>query len=216
MERLKQRLAEECAYKLSDRLLDKLLGMTTEVRVKPGRALIKYGQLDENVYIVKEGIVRYLWFDGLRERTYGFAEPGSMIVSYHCYYLRQPSFFQIEACRREVVALRLSNADLKAMIDSSHDVSKWMLHLSLGQLLVNEFKLSIINGDTRERFESLIKSRPDILAGVSMRAIASYLGVTPAYLSRLKNSLPDQQRENLDTMMLYRRRIRARDGEKDV
>jgi CRP-like cAMP-binding protein len=179
----------ESLYKLPGPLLDTLLASSTEITVKPRHPLIDYGRMDDNVYILKEGIVRYSWFDGTNERTYGFAMPGTMMISYHCYYMRRPSFFRLEACRREMVALRLSKKDLDALIDAHPEVAKWMLNLSLGQLHINEVKMSVINGTARERFEAMIKNRPDIMSEVSMRAIASYLGVTPAYLSRLKKGL---------------------------
>ncbi len=189
MDTLKKQINEECIFKLSEAALDSLLAPTAEVRIKPRHTLIRYGQLDDNIYILKEGIVRYSWFDGTNERTFGFALPGTLMMSYHCFYMRQPSFFQIEACRSEVVALRLPKKDMDRLIDTSNEIAKFMLYLSLGQLHLNEVKMSVINGPARERFEALIKNRPEIISSVSMRTIASYLGITPAYLSRLKNEL---------------------------
>ncbi len=201
METLKQQMYGECLYKLPEEILDRLLASTTEVRIKPRHTLIGYGQLDENIYILKEGIVRYSWFDGINERTYGFALPGTMMISYQCYYMRQPSFFQLEACRKQVIALKLSKKELDYLIDTSHEVAKWMLNLSLGQLHINEIKLLVINGSARERFESMMKNRPEIIAGVSMRSIASYLNITPSYLSRLQRSLATKGSYKMSTYL---------------
>ncbi len=189
MDVLKKQMYEECSYRLPEELLDSLLAATTPVVIKPRHTLIGYGQFDDNVYILKEGIVRYSWFDGTNERTYGFALPGTMMISYQCFYSRQPSLFQLEAGLKQVVALKLPRKELDDMIDTSHEVAKWMLNLSLSQLNINEVKLAVINGTACERFESMMKNRPEIIAGVSMRAIASYLCITPAYLSRLKKTL---------------------------
>jgi CRP-like cAMP-binding protein len=193
-----------------------LLASTTEVQVKPGHALIAYGRLDDNIYILKKGIVRYCWFDGSNERTYGFAMPGSLMISYHSYYMRQPSFFQLEACREKVIALRLPKKELDNLIDTSHEVAKWMLHISLGQLHINEIKLSVINGNARERFEAMVRTRNEIMAGVSMRTIASYLGITPAYLSRLKKNMTIdvvQRPQDMDPISLYKYKSRIGDAD---
>lgn len=199
METLKKQIGGECLYQLPDALLDRLLASATEVRIRPGHTLVGYGRLDDNIYIIKEGIVRVAWFDGTNERTYGFAMPGTMMISYHCYYMRQPSFFQFEACRRHVTALKITKKELDSLVDSSHEVAKWMLHLSLGQLHINEVKLSAINGTARERFEGMIKNRTEIMSGVSMRTVASYLGITPAYLCRLKKELFESKNfQNVD------------------
>ena len=41
--------------------------MAEPVALKPGEVLIGYGQFDTNVYIVKEGILQLLYFDGEKE-----------------------------------------------------------------------------------------------------------------------------------------------------
>lgn len=40
----------------------------------------------------------------------------------------------------------------------------------------------------RERFDAMIRNRPEIMENVPLRIIASYLGITPQYLSKLKNA----------------------------
>lgn len=47
-------------------------------------------------------------------------------------------------------------------------------------------KLSIINGSAKEKYKSLIENRPEIAREVQLKDIAAHLGVTPAYLSRLR------------------------------
>ena len=54
------------------------------------------------------------------------------------------------------------------------------------QLYFYEMKQAVINGNARERFKSLMDRRPEIMARVPMKKIASYLGITQSYLCRLK------------------------------
>ena len=188
MDALKKLLYDECQYKMPDRLLDEFMGAMTEVHLKNNEPLIPYGKVDTNAYVQKSGITRYCYFDGEKEKTYGFAIPGTIMISYHCYYLRQPSYFQLESCGESVV-MQVSKKTLDDMVKSSHEFAQWMFSLSLGQLYSNELKYSIINGMAKERFISLVRNRPEIMACVPLKTIASYLGVTPAYLSRLKKNL---------------------------
>jgi CRP-like cAMP-binding protein len=188
MDELKQLLRDESPFKISDELLDIFLGKMSEVRLRNHEVLIPYGRLDANMYVQKEGITRYVYFDGTTERTYGFATPGTIMISYHSFYDRQPSFFQLESCGESVV-MRISKSDFDEMMKESHEFSQWMWSLSLGQLYSNELKVSVINGQAKERFVSLVKNRPEIIARVPSQTIASYLGVTPSYLSRLRRKL---------------------------
>lgn len=55
------------------------------------------------------------------------------------------------------------------------------------QFYYYEKKESVINGNVEERYASIEQNRPEILQNVSLRIIASYLGVSPQYLSKIRN-----------------------------
>lgn len=195
METLKKLFDEEGRYyRISDELKDMLLGAVVEtLHIKSGETLIPYGKLDENIYIIKEGITRRVYFDGMKEKTYAFATPGTLMMSYHSYYMRLPSFYQIEACCDSVI-LKISKKGFQEMIKQSHEFTQWMLDLAHGQLWFYEKKASLINGTTaKERFMSLVVNRPDLLEKVPLKIIASYLGITQSSLSRLRRELPSMK-----------------------
>ena len=50
-------------------------------------------------------------------------------------------------------------------------------------------KWRIIQGPAKERYESILKNRPEIIKNVSLKIIASYLGITPQYLSKLRRNM---------------------------
>lgn len=180
-------------YEISDELLGWFLDNMTEIRLKKKEVLLPFGKTDTNVYILKRGIMRYVYFDGEREKTYGFALPGAAMISYHSFYGGEPSFFRNEACTVCDV-LKISKSRLNELMRSSHEFATWMFYLSSSQSYYNEKKLSLINGHAKERFGSLIKNRPEIMAHVSSQTIASYLGVTPSYLSFLKKSFKEEKK----------------------
>ncbi|MDR2891176.1 MAG: Crp/Fnr family transcriptional regulator [Alistipes sp.] len=187
METLKKLLSEECKYRLPEGLADEFLDSMTEVDLKSGEILIPYGRMDDNVYVVKAGIIRYCYFDGDREKTFSFWTPGNVAIQYHCYYKGLPSFFQLESCGRSTV-MRVSKSDMEGFVARSHEFSRWMLSLSLEQLYTNDMKLSIINGTAKERFIALAQNRRQIMERVPLKVIASYLGITPQYLSQLRKA----------------------------
>lgn len=193
---LKQLLYDECLYKMPDELYGRFIEAMTDVRLKNREVLIPYGKLDTNVYVLKSGIMRLCYFDGEKEKTYGFAIPGSMMISYHSFYMRQPAHFQLESCGNSLVG-KISMVKLYEMIEHSHEFAQWMLSMSIGQLYFNEFKSAVINGPAKERYISLVKNRPEIISRVPLKIIASYLGVTPNYLSRLKKNLLISQNSDI-------------------
>ncbi len=177
---------------MPDELLERFTDAMTEVRLKNKDALMPYGKLDNNIYVQKSGIIRMCWFDGEKEKTYGFSTPGTVIISYHSYFMRQPSFFQYESCGESVV-MKISKSKVDEMEADSHEFARWLSAIHLQQLYFNEFKYAVINGAAKERFRSLINNRPEIIARVPLKIIASYLGVTPNYLSYLKRTLRENK-----------------------
>lgn len=185
METLRKLLDAECGYRMKDETMDRFLELMTRMELKRSRMLIPYGKVDTNIYIVKKGIIRISYFDGFKETTFGFGLPGTLLLSYYAFGKHDPSFCKLAACCDSVV-MKITKAQFVELAADSHDFAQWMMYMSLEQLLYHERKLQVVNGDAKERFEALIKNRPEIIDNVSSRIVASYIGITPQYLSSLK------------------------------
>lgn len=187
MEYLKKLLAKECNYRFSmdTPVMERFLFLLTEVPLKRGEVLTGYGQLDTNIYVIRNGIVRLTWFDGLKEKTFAFGRPGSLLTQMHCYYMHLPSFFQCDACTTCTV-MKISKQKFDALVDESEEFAKWFLDRTLDQLCGLEMRLDKINGLSSNRFKAMVEIMPEVVESVSSRIIASYLGITPSYLSQLK------------------------------
>jgi hypothetical protein len=184
---LKMLLCEQSGgIMMSDELFKRFMGAMTEIHLKDREILIPYGKHDTNLYVQRNGVLRACYFDGEKEKTYGFSGQGSIPLSYHAYYAGQGSVFQIESCG-ETDVLRMPQKDMDKLLDDSHEFARWMGAVHATQCYYNEYKYVYITGSVKERYLSLIKKRPEILARVPLKIIASYLGVEPNYLSYLKN-----------------------------
>lgn len=185
---LKKLLEERTRRKMSDELFDCFVGAMDEIHLKNKEILIPYGKVDTNLYIQKSGVLRTCYFDGENERTYGFSDPGAPSLSYHSHFMSQPAVFQVVSCGKSVV-LKITKKDLNNLIDSSHEFAKWMLALKDIQPYFNEFKFATIPGQVKERYRWMLENRPEVIARVPVKVMASYLGVTDTYLSHLKRDL---------------------------
>ena len=85
--------------------------------------------------------------------------------------------------------MKVTKEDYERLIIESHEFARYVNSLLMAQLYYDEKKMSVFSGNAKERYLSLIKNRPEILRSVSLGVIASYLGVSQAYLSRLRQSL---------------------------
>jgi CRP-like cAMP-binding protein len=194
METLRKLLDAECDYRMKDETMDKFPGSMTEIELKRNEPLIPYGKFDSNVYVVRTGILRAAYFDGFKEMTFAFGLPGSVAISYYSFCKDNPSFSKLEACCDSVI-MKITKPKFTELIKQSHDFAQWMLSMSLEQLLFHEKKREVVNGDAKERFESLMKNRPEIIKNVPSKIVASYIGISPEYLSRLKKRFMLESKE---------------------
>ena len=90
-------------------------------------------------------------------------------------------------CRSRL--FKVTKADYDRLIAEDHSFARWCLEYANCQLYYFEMKRNLINGSARERYESLLRNRPEIIRGVPLKIIASYLGITPQYLSKLRRDM---------------------------
>lgn len=188
MDKLKELLRAESNFCPSEKLIDSLLSRTREVHVRAKEVLFRSGTINTYIYIVKDGLLRMYYYDCDKEVTFGFVPPGTIILSPNSYYCHRASFIQTDACTDSVL-LGIPKERFDMLIRESHEFNQWMFNVSMGQMCALEMKLSLISGSAKERYEALVKNRPEILRVVSMKVLASYLGVTPQYLCNIRKSL---------------------------
>ena len=83
MTSLKELLKRECSYEPADATLDRFLALAHTINLAQDEVLIHPGQNNSNVYVVKDGIVRFADMNGEKERTFAFATPGTVFMSKH-------------------------------------------------------------------------------------------------------------------------------------
>lgn len=184
-ERLAAALNAECTLKMPDELVGEFIGAGIPVVCAKGERVISEGDTDDNLYIIEKGIMRCWYNDGKKEVTQAFGLPGTIELSFHSYYDGQPSPVNFEACCPSRL-LKVARADFDALVERSHLFARWCLRVAQCQLFHYEIRRRVIKGDAYERYKALVRHRPEIIRNVPLKVIASYLGITPEYLSALR------------------------------
>lgn len=144
-------------------------------------------KVPNEIFFINSGIVRVVITDSKgAEHTIHFALEGQFIADYSCFMQRQPSFYSLEALEdSEVVVLPRSAIEWGYQNLTEGD--------KLGRLIAefyfiyqdNRIKNQYIR-TPKERYDSITEVFPDIHNRAPQHMIASYLGITPVHLSRLK------------------------------
>ena len=149
--------------------------------------LLEEEKVAEKLYLIHKGCLRLFFYNNGKDITFQFFFEGDFVASFDSLYKRTPSLFYLESIEpTELTAIR--REDFYNLIDNN---------LSLRQLyeekLIDRFHvyqqlfLSRIKNTPQQRYEELLKEYPNIIQRVPQHYIASYLGITPVSLSRIRN-----------------------------
>lgn len=189
MDTLKERLKHECDMMPSDEVLGSFISIGRERHYAEEETVIGVGEVNPSVYIVKEGLLRMVDMNGGRERVVAFGLEGTVYASKHSFVKLQPSYYEVIACC-ETVLIEIRHDRMYEWLNSNHEGAIWFLRLMLEELYFLEYNNATVhNGTGIERFRSLIKTRPEIIGRVRQKHIASYLGISPEYLCRIRQKM---------------------------
>ncbi|MFN8240746.1 MAG: Crp/Fnr family transcriptional regulator [Bacteroidales bacterium] len=152
---------------------------------KKGTVLLREGQYSEESFFVLQGCLRsYYIIDGEEKTTAFYTEMEG--VSSNCAITRKPSEYYI-ACLEDSI-ISVSNPGMEQDMYKKFPRFETLCRvlserfLSDSQRAFDEFKTS----SPEQRYLSLLKHRPDLVQRVPQHQLASYLGITPQSLSRLR------------------------------
>ena len=162
-----------------------LLSLDIFHTVKKDTILLKEGQKTKDSYFVLKGCIRkYYVLDGEEKTTAFFTELDALTP--HCVINNSPSEYFVSCVEDSI--LTISNSEMGEEVNSKFPKFDIMCRILSEELLAkqqtnfDEFKTS----SPEQRYLNLLQNRPDLIQRVPQNQLASYLGIQPQSLSRLR------------------------------
>lgn len=153
--------------------------------VKKGAILLKEGQKSQDSFFVLKGCIRtYYIIEGEEKTTAFYTEMDAFTP--HCVLNKATSEYFISCVEDSILAV--SNSDMEVEINSKFPKFDIMCRMLSEELLAkqridfDEFKTS----SPEQRYLNLMQKRPDLIQRVPQHQLASFLGIKPQSLSRLR------------------------------
>lgn len=184
-------LSDKALVKPAD--LDELVDVVTVQVVKKGEVLLRMGQVCKFTFFVERGLTRLysIGEDGV-EHILQFAPENWFISDRASVYFNQTSTYFIDAIEDSEVIL-LDRIFIEKAIKISPEFSTYNEYILQNHIrhLQNRINL-LISAEASERYLDFIRLYPDLTLRVPQWMIASYLGITPESLSRVRKELARQ------------------------
>ena len=170
---------------LTDDEKNAILSLDIFRSIKKGTTLLKEGQKSKDSYFVLKGCIRTYYVLDSEEKTTAFYTEMEALTP-PCVISKTPSEYYV-SCIEDTI-LTVSNSDMEVEINSKFPKFETICRILAEELLAkqgidfDEFKTS----SPEQRYLNLIQKRPDLLQRVPQHQLASYLGIKPQSLSRLR------------------------------
>ncbi|KJD36530.1 CarD family transcriptional regulator [Tamlana sedimentorum] len=160
-----------------------------QVTLKKHTNLIKIGETENYLSFISEGIIRfYIPFEE-HDLTFGFLFKNEFVTAYDSFISQNPSQYQIETLTTTTL-WRISFTDLQEVYnktESGNYIGRIMAENMF--LIKSKREISLLNQSAEERYLNLFEERPKLLKQIPLKYIASYIGVTPQALSRIRKRI---------------------------
>lgn len=163
-----------------------IISISKLLEVKKNTDLQPISHTCKTIYFLKKGVARIYYFKEHIDITESFSFENNIVVRYESLFTGKPSKKAIQVLEdAEVIAINAN--ELFKLYDQFPDIERLFRKIFENALVdtVNRVE-SIQFHSAEERYNALIKEAPDVLKRVPLKYIASYLGITPVSLSRIR------------------------------
>ncbi len=153
----------------------------------------KLGEIENYISFLEYGVVRLFMpskdKDSEKDMTFGFCFKFEFVSAYDSFLSRQPSTYQLETLT-ESKLWSISYQDLQEVYEKTK-MGNLIGRITAERLFLIKSKReqSLLFDDAKTRYLNLFKERPKLFQEIPLKYIASYIGITPQALSRIRKNI---------------------------
>ncbi|MEB2774344.1 Crp/Fnr family transcriptional regulator [Algoriphagus sp. D3-2-R+10] len=155
-----------------------------------GDYLLEEGKTENQYWFIESGFVRsYVVDTEGNDITTNFYASGDIVIDWTSFFLRNPTRENIQALT-DCVCWQLDFDTFQELFHSIHNFrEQGRSRLVHSYFSLKKHSVSMIADQAKERYIRLVKEKPHIVQNISLKHIATYLGVTDTSLSRLRKEI---------------------------
>lgn len=172
--------------KISNDDLDKILEYSFIENIPSGSYYVEFDEVCNKVSFVTDGFFRFFHYNDGNEVTRDFVFKNNFITSYRSFITGEPSGVYVQALENSTLITFLKK-DLNLLYSHFPQVERLSRIIAEHQFVAMEnYYLSFLNDSAETRYHNLLAKNPILVQKIPLKYLASFLGITPQHLSRLR------------------------------
>lgn len=187
MEQIRKYYAEH--FGLSERDWEIFSSKLTCYEFPKKSKLLNVGDIENCLSFIETGMIRFYIPKVENELTFSFSFENSFVSAYDSFITQTPAKYVVETITSATL-WRLTYEDLQDIYRKT-ELGNLIGRKASEDLFLkkSERELSLLNYSAEERYLNLFKERPELIREIPLKYIASYIGVTPQALSRIRKRI---------------------------
>lgn len=187
LERLKIFASRFC--ELTDEEFEALTSIFKPTPIKRLDHLTTEGNTLNEMFFVSDGLFRGYYLKDGAEFTTNFYFGPSIMTELIAIRTKQPTHLNIQALKNS--ECYTANFDEFEALVFKYSGIRWLVYYMIEHLFMHKTKreLSFVNNTPEERYIELFSERPKVIAEIPQQYIASYIGIKPETLSRIRKKI---------------------------
>ncbi|MDN5216005.1 Crp/Fnr family transcriptional regulator [Fulvivirgaceae bacterium BMA12] len=151
--------------------------------------ILKVGEIEKYLYFIEKGILRSYVNRQYSEITLEFSFHETIFSSYDSFLQRNESLINVQAITP--ASLWRINYDDLQKIYSQTSVGNLIGRLAAEVLYMEKSsrELDLLTKSAEQRYLELFENQPQLIQKIPLKHIASYIGITPQALSRIRRRI---------------------------
>ncbi|MFD2587338.1 Crp/Fnr family transcriptional regulator [Croceitalea marina] len=174
--------------KLSESEIAEFISILKITRVKKRQFIIQPGFVSEYRNYIVEGAVRVFYLDDAgKEHTVSIGVEDWFFTDFTSYLNRTPAEYYAEALEDSII-IQMKYDDVEAICERIHALCQYFrLYIEKALSFSNQRVITNISKTSEERYWEYVNKYPQIANRVPQYVLASYLGISPESISRIRS-----------------------------
>jgi CRP-like cAMP-binding protein len=161
------------------------------VQVPAKTVLLQEGRISKKAFLIEKGCIRTWFNNNGKEITFQFFFENEGVSSIESFRKKIPSLYTVEtveSCKLYWIHKKDMDMILEEMKKDRQTSDRFMDIMLERQFNYMRQFMSFIRDTPKQRYDNLLREKSHIIQRIPQQYIASYLGITPVSLSRIRNA----------------------------
>lgn len=173
---------------MTPRGVEVLGSILVPLKFQKGETILEEGKVCRALYFVDKGMVRQYYYKNKKDVTEHFSFEGRIVFCIESFLKQEPSRLIVEALENSTL-YAIPYDELHILMESNQEMEmlyrKILEHVAISS---QEHADSQRFENAAERYDRLLREKPEIILRAPMVHIASFLQMTPETLSRVRGA----------------------------